>query len=176
MKPRVVKGALHFRARIGIKGINPYVLVSARRAAQLQGGWRRPLPVRVQINERPRVPWRINLMPVGDGSFYLYLHGQVRTSSGTAVGDVVRVALAFDREYRGGPPRAMPSSFSAGLRGNPRARRGWNALSPSRQKELLRYFNGLKTVAARQRNLERALWVLAGGKGRFMARSWNESP
>jgi hypothetical protein len=169
-----VKGALHFRARIGIKGINPFILVSARRAAQLRSGWRRPLPVRVQINERPRTPWRINLMPVGNGSFYLYLHASVRTSSGTGVGDVVRVALAFDREYRGGPVHAMPASFSAGLRGDPRARRGWNALSPSRQKEILRYFNGLKTDAARQRNVERALRVLAGGEGRFMARSWNE--
>lgn len=169
-----MKSALHFRARIGIKGVNPYVLVSARRAAQLQSGWRRPLPVRVQINERPRVPWRINLMPVGDGSFYLYLHAHVRTASDTGVGDVVRVALAFDREYRGGPVHSMPASFSAGLRRNPRARRSWNALSPSRQKEILRYFNGLKTDAARQRNVERALWVLAGGKGRFMARSWNE--
>ena len=171
-----MKGALHFQARIRIKGINPYIPVSARRAAQLQSHWRRPLPVRVQINERPRVPWRINLMPVGDGSFYLYLHGRVRTSSGTGVGDVVRVALVFDREYRGGPLHPMPSWFSAGLRGNPRARRSWNALSPSRQKEFIRYFNGLKSVTARQRNLDRALGVLAGGKGRFMARSWNEDP
>jgi hypothetical protein len=170
-----VKGALRFRARIGIRGINPYILVSARRAAQLQDGWRRPLPVRVQINEQPRIPWRINMMPVGDGSFYLYLHGRVRTSSGTEVGDVVRVALAFDHEYRGGPVHAMPTAFRAGLRTNPRARRQWQALSPSRQKEILRYFNGLKSDAARQRNVERALWVLGGGKGRFMARSWNET-
>lgn len=169
-----MKGALHFRARIAIKGINPYVLVSARRATQLQSGWRRPLPVRVQINERPRIPWRINLMPVGDGRFYLYLHAHVRTSSGTGVGDVVRVTLAFDRAYRGGPSHSMPSSFNAGLRGDPRARRNWKALSPSRQKEILRYFSGLKTDAARQRNMERALWVLAGGKGRFMARPWDE--
>lgn len=68
----------------------------------------------------------------------------------------------------------MPASFNAGLRGDPRARRGWNGLSPSRQKEILRYFNGLKTDAARQRNVERALRVLAGSKERFMARSWNE--
>ena len=33
------------------------------------------------------VPARVNLMPVGDGTFYLYLNGPIRTASATAVGD-----------------------------------------------------------------------------------------
>jgi hypothetical protein len=43
---------------------------------------------------------RINMMPVGDGRFYLYPHGDVRKASGTAVGDRVRVEIAFDASYR----------------------------------------------------------------------------
>ena len=75
---------LRFRAPIEIRGINPYVLVSAERAAKLKPDWRKPMPVRIQVNGKPDIPWRINMMPAGDGSFFLYLHGQVRKDFGTA--------------------------------------------------------------------------------------------
>jgi uncharacterized protein YdeI (YjbR/CyaY-like superfamily) len=68
----------------------------------------------------------------------------------------------------------MPSWFKAALRKNPRATKNWEALIPSRKKEILRYFSWLKSPEARERNLERALHVLSGKRGRFMARAWNE--
>lgn len=166
--------SLRFRASIEINNINPYVLVSARRAARIQKGWRRPLPVRVRVNGRPEEPWRINLMPVGDGSFYLYLHGDVRRASGTKVGDAVTVELEFDDEYRSGPAHPVPLWFSDALNRNRNARQAWSELIPSRQKEILRYFFRLKTPEAQARNLRRAIRVLSGGRERFMGRSWNE--
>ena len=166
---------LRFRAQIEINKINPYVLVDARRAARLQKNWRKPMPVCIQVNGKPDQPWRINMMPIGDGSFYLYLHGTVRKAAGAKVGDVVSVAVRFDDEYSGGPAHPMPSRFGAELKRNRRARHSWDALSPSRQKEILRYFAALKSPEARQRNVARALHVLAGGKARFMGRDWNES-
>ena len=167
-----VKG-LRFRAVIEITGVNPYVLVSARRVARLRKAWRKPLPVCVRVNGQPARPWRINLMPVGDGSFRLYLHGDVRKASGTRVGDTVTVELAFDPAYRGGPAHPVPRWFGDALRRNRRARQAWQQLSPSRRKEILRYLSSLKTPAARERNLQRAMKVLSGGKTRYMARSWN---
>lgn len=164
---------LRFRARIGINAINPYVLVDAKRAARLQKNWRRPMPVCVQVNGKPDAPWRINMMPLGDGRFYLYLNGIVRRAAGVGVGDLVRVTASFDDKYRGGPLHPMPDWFVGPLDRNPRARRGWDALTPSRQKEILRYFAGLKSAEAQERNLARALHVLGGGKARFMARDWN---
>ncbi len=164
---------LRFRSRIEINKINPYVLVRADQAARLKSDWRRPMPVRVQVNGKPDTPWRINLMPVGDGDFFLYLHGHVRKASGTGVGDVVSLTLAFDDQYKGGPAHPMPPWFGHELDRSPKARKGWANLTPSRQKEILRYFAGLKSPAARERNLRRALHVLAGGKARFMARDWN---
>jgi hypothetical protein len=164
---------LRFRARMQLRGINPYVLVSAERARRLRRDWRKPMPVRVQVNGKPDDPWRINLMPAGDGVFFLYLHGLVRKESGSAVGEIVSICMEFDEEYRGGPADPMPAWFGAELQRNRAARRGWNTLTPSRQKEILRYFNRLKSPQARERNLQRALHVLAGGTGRFMARSWN---
>ena len=161
-----------FTATIKIRNVNPYILGDASRAAAIKEGWRKPLPVRLRINGRPSKAWRVNMMPVGDGSFYLYLHGTIRDASGTAVGDRVDVEIAFDPRYRGGPQHRMPSWFQRGLASNPQARKNWKALAPSRRKEVLRYFSRLTSAEARARNLAKALHVLSGEPGRFMARAW----
>ena len=165
--------ALRFTAVIKIHGVNPYVLVSPARASKLKLDWRKPMPVLVRINGKPVRPWSINMMPVGDGGFRLYLHGTVRNASGTGVGDRVRIEITFDSTYKNGPQHPMPPWFRAALRANPEAKRNWEMLVPSRKKEILRYFASLKSPEARERNLRRALQVLGGARARFMARSWN---
>jgi hypothetical protein len=168
--------ALSFTAVIKIRGINPFVLVSVSRANTIKLGWRKPLPVLVRINGQPAGKsadaWRINMMPAGDGSFYLYLHGDIRKASCTAVGDRVRVEVKFDASYRSGPQHPMPSWFKQALAGNPQAAKDWKALTPSRKKEILRYFSRLTSPEARARNLTGALQVLSGETARFMARTW----
>lgn len=163
---------LRFRSVIQIRGINPYIHVDAESASRLKTNWRGPLAVAIRINGQPEEPWRINMMPAGDGSFYLYLHESVRKASGTKVGDCVDVQISFDSTYRGGPANSAPRWFSAALKANPAASRAWKALIPSRKKEVLRYFAGLKSPEARARNLERAIAALSGGEVRFMARTW----
>src|SRR5882757_9947707 len=137
--------ASSFTAIIKMRGINPFVLVSASRANAIKPGWRKPLPVLVRINGKPAEAWRINMMPVGDGEFYLYLHGEVRKASGTAVGDRVCVEIEFNPSYRNGPQHPMPPEFKQALRGNPHAREHWKALTPSRKKEILRYFSRINS-------------------------------
>lgn len=162
-----------FRARIELRGVNPYVHVSAARARRIRPDWRRPLPVLVRLDGHPKAkPWRINMMPAGSGSFYLYLHGDVRKASGTQVGDTVTVEVVFDAAYRGGPTGAIPAWFRAPLSRSAAAMRAWDALTPSRKKEILRYFAALKSKAARERNAERMLRILSGAKERFLERSW----
>jgi len=163
-----------FSAVIKIRGVNPFVLVSASRAKAIKPGWRKPLPVLVRINGKPTNSWRINMMPVGDGSFYLYLHGDVRNASGAAVGDRVRVEIGFDPRYRNGPQHPMPSWFKRALAENPQAAKHWKALTPSRKKEILRYFSRLNSPEAQDRNLARALYVLSGETARFMGRVWKD--
>ena len=161
-----------FTAVIKIRGSNPFILVSASRANAIKSGWRKPLPVLVRVNGKPPNAWRINMMPAGNGSFYLYLHGDIRKASGTAVGDRVHVEIDFDPSYRNGPQHPMPSWFKLALAGNPQAMKNWKALTPSRKKEILRYFSRLNSQEARARNLARALHMLSGETGRFMGRSW----
>lgn len=165
---------LRFTATINVRNGNPYLPVSAAQAQTLKRDWRRPMPVLVRINRQPAVPWCINLMPAGNGGFFLYLHGDVRKVSGTKVGDRVHAEVRFDVADRGGPRHPLPAWFFTALNAHPKAREGWEKLIPSRKKEILRYFSWLKSSEARARNVQRAMHVLAGGTGRFLGRSWND--
>ena len=113
------------------------------------------------------------MMPVGDGSFYLYLHNDVRRPTNTGVGDVVSVGLSFHADYRGGPQHDMPPYLAAALAGNATAAANWARLPPSRKKEVLRYFSRLKSIEAEERNLARLIEVLEGHERRFLARLWS---
>jgi hypothetical protein len=161
-----------FDAVIEIQGVNPFVGVSSSQANSLKPGWRKPLPVLVRIHGQSATAWRTNMMPDGNGNFYLYLHGSMRKASGTKVGDRVRLEVEFDAAYRNGPQHSMPKWFKQELDGNPQAKKNWSALIPSRKKEILRYFSRLVSEDARVRNLARALHVLSGKDGRFMGREW----
>jgi hypothetical protein len=132
---------VRFVASIRVFNGNPFVYVSAARVRTIKPGWRKPLPVLVRINSRPREkPWRINMMPIGTGAFYLYLHGDIRGASRTKVGDRVRVEVQFDATYRNGPLHPMPSWFRVPLSKDAKATKAWGALITSRKKEILRYF------------------------------------
>jgi hypothetical protein len=157
---------------IELTGVNPYVRVEATQAELLAPGWRRPLPVVIRINGATKL-WSTNAMPVGEGAFFLYLHGEMRRASQTAVGDTVQLEIWFDDAYVNGPQHAIPEWFQAALDGNEQARANWERLPPSRQKELLRYFDRLKSQVAIERNLTAAMHVLAGNPGHYMGRDWS---
>jgi hypothetical protein len=153
---------VRFRATIRIRGVNPYVHVSAARAKSIRAAWRKPLPVLVRVNGEPRrAPWRINMVPAGDGAFYLYLHGDVRRASGTGVGDKVALEVQFDADYRNGPMQPMPAWFRGPLNRSAKAKASWDALIPSRRKEVIRYLSRLKSADARERNVVRMLKLLS---------------
>jgi len=167
--------AVRFTQRIAIRDINPYLRVSASHAIALKPAWKRPMPVLVTINGQPSPPARVNLMPAGDGTFYLYLNGPIRTASATAVGDRVTAAISFDASYRGGPTHPMPASLRRALALRSKAKKAWTALTPSRQKEILRYLAGLKSEAARERNVAKVVAMLGKPDGTFLGRAHESS-
>lgn len=162
------------RRRILLVGVNPYVRLAARTVARIAPGRRGPIPVRVRVNGLPGPPHRVNLMPARSEGFRLYLNGQVRTASGSGVGDLVRVWVAYDAEYRRGPTHPFPAALRRGLRRSPTAARTWASLAPSRKKEVLRYFAQLKGPTSRRRNVALAVRVLGGSPERFLGRTWSD--
>jgi len=168
------RASLTFSAAVQIVGVNPYVLVNAKQVQGLKPNWRRPMPVLVKLNGKPDTPWRTNMMPTGGGEFYLYLHGGMRKSARVKVDDVVEVTLRFDDAYRNGPLHDSPDWFQEALEASSLAMTNWTNLTPSRQKEILRYFAALKSDQAKTRNLLQALRVLEGESDRFMGRDWSK--
>jgi Bacteriocin-protection, YdeI or OmpD-Associated/Domain of unknown function (DUF1905) len=165
---------LWFTSIMEIRGANPYVLVSRELAEKLKANWRKPMPVPVRVNGQPKEPWQVNMLPVGDGGFYLYLHGDVRRASGAKVGDAVTVEIEFDEAYKNGPQHPMPPAFAEALKQNSNAQASWDALPPSRQKEILRYLAGLKSTEAKERNYKTTLKALSGTPVHFMGRDWHD--
>ena len=168
----MVKPTVQGTGVIKIIGINPYVLIAPREAARLRPGWRRRLPVRVRVNGG-RQNWPINLMPVGDGTFYLYLSGAIRKATVTCVGDQITYEIWFDESYAGGPQHDLPTAFAAALAADSAAQARYDALPPSRQKEITHYFAGLKSSGAIERNIQKALAALSGQPTRWLGRDWN---
>jgi hypothetical protein len=164
---------LTLRRKMEIIGVNPYVRVIAREAQALKPGWRRPMPVLVQVNGHPKDPWHINMMPMGNGDFYLYLHGDVRKASKTGVGDEVTLRVTFDEDYKGGPAD-LPDWLQSAIEGSELVTKNWNNLPPSRQKEVVRYLTNLKSKDARKRNINKLMKMLGGDNGHFMGRDWED--
>ena len=114
------------------------------------------------------------MVPIGTGDFYLYLHSNVRQAAGVRVGDTITVTIWLDEEYRNGPQHQIPAWFKDDLRENSVAFTAWQKLSPSRQKEVLRYFDGLQSEVAQKRNLALIMQALSGEPTHFIGRDWRE--
>jgi len=97
------------------------------------------------------------------GVWRLYLNTPMRRAAGVDVGDVVKVTLAFDSSDRTIP---MNPALAAALARTSGARAAFEALPPSRKKEINRYLNALKTAEALSRAMTNVLALLCGNEPR----------
>jgi hypothetical protein len=145
----ILKSMKIFKTRIRIVGVNQYVLVPQavvddifRQAGQDQG----PIPIEGQLDGKPFTQMLVKY----GGRWRVYLSKPIRKAAGKDVGDRVEVHLAYDGVDR---PVPMHPKLADALSGNERARSAFEALSPSRQKEILRYINGLKQESSIDKNV-----------------------
>lgn len=154
-----------FTAGIGLIGVNPYVLLppallqSIMKAAGKDKG---PLPVRLCINDKTFTQTLVKYA----GEWRLYLNIPMRQAAGKGVGDKITIAVEHDPAERKTP---LPLPLQKALAANKEARDKFESLPPSRQKEVSRYIGNLKSEAAVNRNVEKALAFLLG-KQRFIGR------
>jgi len=143
-----------FTAKIGIVGINPFVDVPTRIAGALGGPGFIPVSMTIDGHRFPA-----NLVPLGKGRFRLYLNGPMRKAAGKDVGDRVRIGLARDDAPR---TERVHSEFAAALAADAAAAAAFDALTPSRRKEILRYLNSLKQPESVARTVDRVMRQLKG--------------
>ena len=86
----------------------------------------------------------------------LFINGEMRERAQVDVGSRITVALHVDTRPRRVP---IPKELRA-LRSNRDGKAVWELLTPSRQKEILRYLNFAKRPETLQRNIKKVIALL----------------
>lgn len=154
-----------FKAQIDIIGINPFVYVPSKiltsvfkQALKDKG----PVPVRGKIDGHSFIQTLVKYK----GAWRLYINTPMLKASHKKVGDKINLAIEFDPGQRVVP---MHPKLKSALSKNKEAKKAFNNLSPSRQKEIMKYIGFLKTEASIDKNVDRAIQFLEG-KSRFVGR------
>jgi len=85
----------------------------------------------------------------------------MRQAAGIDVGDQAHIKIEFDPVPR---IEVMSPKFEAVLSKNKQAKKAFEKLAPSRQKEIIRYLNSMKTETSLERNIEKVILHLSGKK------------
>ena len=154
-----------FKAQLEIIVGNPFVFLPLeilekifQQANQNKG----PIPVRGTIN---RKPYQQTLLKYS-GEWRLYINMKMLKDSPRRIGEIIEVEIEFDPSDR---TIATHPKFRKALEDNQAAKKVFDGLSPSRQKEIVRYIANLKTEKSIDKNITRAFNFLLG-KERFVGR------
>jgi hypothetical protein len=154
-----------FSAKIQIIGVNPYVLLPStllkyifKKAGKDKGA----IPIQLKIGGKDFIQ---NLVKYS-GKWRLYLNTPMRNAAGKDVGDMIDIQIDFDPKPR---TTSLHPKLKIAFKGNPNAKNAFGKLSPSRQKEILRYINFLKSEESVEKNIKRAIAHLTG-KQSFVGR------
>jgi len=149
-----------FSAKIQIIGINPYVLLPPsllKCIFQKAGKDKGAIPVKLKIGGKDFIQ---NLVKYS-GKWRLYLNTPMRKAAEKDVGNKINIEIDFDPKERRTP---MHPKVKKVFRENPEAKTAFNKLSPSRQKEILKYINFLKSEESVHKNVQRTILHLVGNK------------
>lgn len=149
-----------FSAKVNIIGINPYVLLPSsvlKYIFQKAGKDKGAIPVQLKISQKDFIQ---NLVKYS-GKWRLYLNTPMRKAAGKDVGDTIDMYIDFDPLPR---TTSIHPKLKKAFQENPQAKNAFDKLSPSRQKEILRYINFLKSEENIDKNIQRAISHLTGIK------------
>ena len=155
----------HFKANIEIIGINPFVFVPEKILKNIfkdSGKDKGHIPIQGMINGDP---YKQTLVKYS-GAWRLYINTAMLKNSPDRIGEKVALTIEFDSAPRiFAPHPKLIEAFSK----NKKAKKIFDNLSPSRQKEIVRYISMLKAEETVIKNIARAIDHL-NGKGRFVGR------
>ena len=149
-----------FSAKIQIIGVNPYVLLPStllkyifKKAGKDKGA----IPIKIKIGKQEFIQ---NLVKYS-GKWRLYLNTTMRKATGKDIDDTIDIKIDFDPKQRITP---MHPKLKDAFKENKKAKEAFDILSASRQKEILRYINFLKSEESVDENIQRAITHLTTSK------------
>ena len=145
-----------FKAKIYKVGINPCVKVPLHITAKLKAtkGY---IPVKGKIENHF---FQQTLCPVKDKGYRLYVNGPMLKGADVKVGQTANFIIEQDTLERN-KNYPMPKQFKKKLEEHDLLKM-FQQLTPSRQKEINRYLNNLKTDEALAKNIDKMINVLKG--------------
>jgi len=156
---------LSFSSKIYKIGVNPYVLLPARALKELfkqSGKNKGPIPIKGTLNTHEFTQTLVKYA----GKWRLYLNTPMRKAAGIDVGDMANVEIEFDPAER---KIGMHPKLADALTKNKKAKAIFDKLTPSYQKEIIRYISFLKSEESVDKNIKKAIQHLLG-KERFVGR------
>ncbi|MDL5511136.1 YdeI/OmpD-associated family protein [Arenibacter sp. M-2] len=154
-----------FNAILEIIGVNPFVFVPIKILDEIfsvAGKDKGKIPVCGTVNGRKYTQTLIKY----SGEWRLYINTTMLRDSPKKIGESIEVEIEFDPK-----DRTIQSHFklTKALEENKEAQKIFDGLSPSKQKEIVRYISFLKSDESIARNVEKAIGFLLG-KNRFIGR------
>lgn len=148
-----------FKTKIYKAGINPCVKVPLRITKTMQPtkGY---IPITGTIENHA---FQQTLVPVKESNYRLFFNGPMLEGSGMSLGKTARFSIAQDFSTRPRRDSTMSAEFKK-LLTNANVLKNFKALSPHRQKEILRYLYYLKSDEAKVRNMNKVIDQLKSGK------------
>ena len=154
-----------FKAEIEIIGINPFVFVPEKILKQIfkqAGKDKGPIPIEGTINDKCYQQTLVRYQ----GAWRLYINTAMLKDSPKRIGEMVDITLKFDRSDR---TIQLHPKLAEALDNAPEAKKVFDSLPKSKQKEIIRYISTLKTEISIEKNVRKAIDFLLG-KDRFMGR------
>lgn len=154
-----------FKGTLEIIVGNPYVLIPSEllnNIFQQANKNKGTIPVKGTINGKG---YQQTLLKYS-GDWRLYINMKMLKNSPRRIGEVIDVEIEYDPSDRTIDPHPK---FIYALSENEDAREVFEKLSPSKQKEIIRYISNLKTEKSIDKNVNRAVNFLRG-KERFVGR------
>lgn len=154
-----------FTATLEKIGINPFVFVPEAILEHLftaNGKDKGPIPVQGTLNGTPYQQTLVKYR----GAWRLYINTSMLKRSPERIGEVLELSISFDPSDRSIAPH--PRLLQA-LDENPVAQAKFKSISPSLQKEIVRYISFLKSEKSIENNVNRAIGFLLG-KESFIGR------
>ena len=155
----------HFKAYIEVIGVNPFVFIPHDILDELfeqSNKNKGPIPIKGTINGSPYQQTLVKYK----GEWRFYINTFMLVNSPKRIGEMIELSIEFDTSDRTITPHPK---FKEALNNNPKAQYKFDALTPSLQKEIVRYISSLKTDESINRNIARAIKFLLG-KERFIGR------
>lgn len=141
-----------FKAKIYKVGINPCVKVPLRITKTME-----PIKGYIPINGTIEThAFQQTLVPVKNSNYRLFVNGQMLEGSGMKLGKTARFVIEQDFSTQPRKDSSITPAFkrklvAAGVF------EAFKKLTPSRQKEILRYLHYLKTEPSKERNMKKVI-------------------